>query len=166
MIEEGRGNLLSADVDALVNTVNTLGVMGKGIALQFKRAFPANYRAYREACARGDVRLGRMFVFDTGVLGPRRYIVNFPTKEHWRSRSRLDDIRTGLDALVREVAERGITSIAIPALGCGNGGLAWADVRPLIEQPRHGCPMSAPSCSPRRGHRHQRACRTRLHGRA
>jgi O-acetyl-ADP-ribose deacetylase (regulator of RNase III) len=75
-----------------------------------------------------------MFVFDTGALGPRRYIVNFPTKEHWRSRSRLDDIRTGLDALVREVAERGITSIAIPALGCGNGGLAWADVRPLIEQ--------------------------------
>jgi O-acetyl-ADP-ribose deacetylase (regulator of RNase III) len=134
MIEEGRGNLLFADVDALVNTVNTVGVMGKGIALQFKRAFPANYRAYREACARGEVRLGRMFMFDSGVPGPRRYIVNFPTKDHWRSRSRLDDIRAGLDALVDDVAERGITSIAIPALGCGNGGLAWADVRPLIER--------------------------------
>jgi len=133
MIEEGRGNLLTADVEALVNTVNTVGVMGKGIALQFKRAYPANYRAYRNACVRGEVRLGQMFLFDTGVLGPRRYIINFPTKQDWRSRSRLEDIRAGLDALVELVAEHSITSIAIPALGCGNGGLGWNDVRPLIE---------------------------------
>jgi len=134
MIEEGHGNLLTADVDALVNTVNTVGVMGKGIALQFKRAYPANYRAYRGACARDEVRLGQMYVFDTGVFGPRRYIINFPTKKHWRDASRIEDVRLGLDDLVDVVRERGITSIAIPALGCGNGGLAWADVRPLIEQ--------------------------------
>jgi O-acetyl-ADP-ribose deacetylase (regulator of RNase III) len=133
MIEDGHGNLLTADVEALVNTVNTVGVMGKGIALQFKRAYPANYRAYRNACARGDVRMGQMFLFDTGVPGPHRYVINFPTKQHWRSRSRPDDIRAGLDALVDVVAEHGITSLAIPALGCGNGGLAWNVVRPLIE---------------------------------
>jgi O-acetyl-ADP-ribose deacetylase (regulator of RNase III) len=133
MIEEGHGNLLTADVDALVNTVNTVGVMGKGVALQFKRAFPANYRAYRTACQRGEVRLGRMFVVDSGVLGPRRWIINFPTKGHWRSRSRLEDIRAGLADLVNVVRELGITSLAVPALGCGNGGLRWQDVRPLIE---------------------------------
>ena len=134
MIEEGHGNLLTADAEALVNTVNTVGVMGKGIALQFKRAFPANYRVYRTACARGELRMGEMLLFDTGVLGPRRYVINFPTKEHWRGRSRLEDIRSGLHALVDLIRERGITSVAIPALGCGNGGLAWDDVRPLIER--------------------------------
>jgi O-acetyl-ADP-ribose deacetylase (regulator of RNase III) len=134
MIEEGSGNLLTADVDALVNTVNTVGVMGKGIALQFKRAYPANFSAYWAACARGEVQLGRMLVFDTEIKGPRRYVVNFPTKQHWKVDSRLEDIRTGLDDLVRVVAERGIASIAIPALGCGNGGLDWQVVRPLIEQ--------------------------------
>jgi O-acetyl-ADP-ribose deacetylase (regulator of RNase III) len=134
MIEEGRGNLLTADVEALVNTVNTVGVMGKGIALQFKRAYPANFRAYREACARGDVRIGSVWTFDSGVLGPRRFVLNFPTKRHWRDGSRLDDIAAGLGSLVEVVNEHGIKSVAIPALGCGNGGLDWADVRPLIEQ--------------------------------
>ncbi|MFI6067933.1 macro domain-containing protein [Micromonospora sp. NPDC051227] len=134
MIEDGHGNLLTAEVDALVNTVNTVGVMGKGIALQFKRAFPANFRAYRAACARGEVRLGEVWTFDNAVLGHRRYILNFPTKGHWRGRSHLEDIVAGLGSLVEVVNERGITSIAIPALGCGNGGLQWSDVRPLIEQ--------------------------------
>ncbi len=134
MIREEHGNLLLADAEALVNTVNTVGVMGKGIALQFKRAYPANFRLYREACERGEVQLGRMLVFDSDAPGPRRYIINFPTKGHWRSASRLADIERGLGALVETVLERGITSIAIPALGCGNGGLAWSDVRPLIEQ--------------------------------
>ena len=133
MIEEGHGNLVAADVDALVNAVNTVGVMGKGIALQFKRAFPANFRAYREACRRGEVRLGHVWTFDTGVLGSRRYIINFPTKGHWRHQSRIEDVRAGLDSLVTTVAEHGISSVAIPALGCGNGGLDWRDVRPLIE---------------------------------
>ncbi|WP_250001596.1 macro domain-containing protein [Actinoplanes sp. M2I2] len=134
MIEPGTGNLLTSDVEALVNTVNTVGVMGKGIALQFKRAFPANFRAYQAACKRGDVRLGHVWAFDTGVLGPRRFVLNFPTKQHWRSPSRLEDVSAGLESLVRTVDEFGIKSIAIPALGCGNGGLSWDQVRPLIEQ--------------------------------
>ncbi|TDC42209.1 macro domain-containing protein [Micromonospora sp. KC213] len=134
MIEEGHGNLLTAEVEALVNTVNTVGVMGKGIALQFKRAFPANFRAYRAACARGEVRMGQVWTFDTGVLGSRRFILNFPTKRHWRGSSQLEDIAAGLDSLVEVVNQRAITSIAIPALGCGNGGLRWSEVRPLIEQ--------------------------------
>jgi O-acetyl-ADP-ribose deacetylase (regulator of RNase III) len=133
MIEEGRGNLLTADTDALVNTVNTVGVMGKGIALQFKRAHPDNYAAYRSACERGDVVIGRMFLFDTGRIGPGRYILNFPTKRHWRSRSRLEDIQAGLTDLVRVVRDLGLDSVAVPALGAGNGGLSWSAVRPLIE---------------------------------
>jgi len=134
MIDEGHGNLLMADVEALVNTVNTVGVMGKGIALQFKRAYPANFRAYRAACAKGDVRIGQVWMFDSGVLGSRRYILNFPTKDHWRNASRLAEIAAGLDSLVELVRDYRISSIAIPALGCGNGGLAWSEVRPLIEQ--------------------------------
>jgi O-acetyl-ADP-ribose deacetylase (regulator of RNase III) len=134
MIEEGQGNLLTADVEALVNTVNTVGVMGKGIALQFKRAYPAVYKEYKAACARDEVKLGQMFVVDTGAMGPRRYVINFPTKQHWRTPSRLEDVRSGLDDLVRVTNELGVRSIAIPALGCGNGGLKWAAVRPLIER--------------------------------
>ncbi len=134
MIEEGRGNVLTADVDALVNTVNTVGVMGKGIALQFKRAHPANYAAYRAAYERGELEIGRIFVFDTGRLGPGRYILNFPTKRHWRSGSRLEDIRAGLDDLIRVVRDLQIASVAVPALGAGNGGLDWGDVRPLIAE--------------------------------
>jgi O-acetyl-ADP-ribose deacetylase (regulator of RNase III) len=134
MIIVSHGNLLTAEADALVNTVNTVGVMGKGIALQFKRAHPANYDAYRAACAAGDVRLGKMFVFDSTRLGPRRYVINFPTKAHWRARSRLGDIHAGLEDLVRVIRDRGITSVAVPALGCGNGGLEWDEVRPAIER--------------------------------
>jgi O-acetyl-ADP-ribose deacetylase (regulator of RNase III) len=134
MIEEGSGNLLTQDVDALVNTVNTVGVMGKGIALQFKRAFPANYRAYRAAVDRDHVRTGSMFVYDSGQLGPRRFIINFPTKRHWRSRSSLEDVAAGLEDLVSTVRRLQIGSLAVPALGCGNGGLDWAVVRPLIEK--------------------------------
>ncbi|GAB2964113.1 macro domain-containing protein [Micromonospora polyrhachis] len=134
MIIVSHGNLLTADAEALVNTVNTVGVMGKGIALQFKRAYPANYAAYRAACATGKVKLGEMFLFDSARLGPRRYVINFPTKGHWRSNSKLADIEAGLAALVRLVRELGISSVAVPALGCGNGGLDWDRVRLAIEQ--------------------------------
>jgi len=134
MIEAATGNLLDADVEALVNTVNTVGVMGKGIALQFKRRFPANFLAYTAAAKRGEVKPGRMLVVETGLTGNPRYIVNFPTKRHWRTPSRLDDIQEGLAALVHELRERGIRSVAIPPLGCGNGGLDWADVEPLIRE--------------------------------
>jgi O-acetyl-ADP-ribose deacetylase (regulator of RNase III) len=136
------GNLLEADVDALVNTVNTKGVMGKGIALQFKRAFPDNYKAYRAACEAGDVQLGRMFVTAEGLISPR-LIINFPTKGHWKSRSRLGDIEAGLQDLRRVVADYDIKSLALPPLGCGLGGLAWADVRPLIEAALGDLPVDA-----------------------
>lgn len=133
MIELAHGNLLQAEAEALVNTVNCVGVMGKGIALQFKQAFPENFRVYQRACRAGEVQPGRTLVFEAGGLTSPRYIINFPTKRHWREDSRLEDIETGLSALVDEVKRLGIRSIAVPPLGCGNGGLNWADVRPRIE---------------------------------
>lgn len=123
---------MAADVDALVNTVNTVGVMGKGVAYQFKQAFPENFRAYEVACKKNEVSIGRMFVTLTGMLHPR-LIVNFPTKRHWKGNSKIEDIQAGLADLVRVVREEKIRSIALPPLGCGLGGLRWEDVRPLIE---------------------------------
>ncbi|MFI6022316.1 macro domain-containing protein [Streptomyces sp. NPDC051287] len=134
MITRGTGNLLVADVDALVNTVNTVGVMGKGIALQFKRAYPENFKDYKASCDRGEVTVGRMHVHKVKQLGGPRFVVNFPTKRHWRAPSRIEDIASGLVALRDEIVERGIKSIAVPPLGCGNGGLAWRDVEPMIRQ--------------------------------
>jgi O-acetyl-ADP-ribose deacetylase (regulator of RNase III) len=134
VVQIARGNLLIAPVEALVNTVNTKGVMGKGIALQFKQAFPALFHDYAKACHSGQVRLGKMHVYDLrGLTGEPRWIINFPTKGHWRERSRLIDIETGLEDLVTTVRSLGIRSIAIPPLGCGLGGLNWVDVRPRIE---------------------------------
>lgn len=133
MIEYARGNLLKADVEALVNTVNCIGYMGKGIALQFKQAFPENFKAYERACKSREVQPGRMFVHATGMMFNPRYIINFPTKRHWRGGSHLEDIASGLKALIAEVSSRGINSIAVPPLGCGNGGLDWDVVRPMIE---------------------------------
>jgi len=132
MIELAHGNLLRADAEALVNAVNCVGVMGKGIALQFKRAFPANYRAYAAACRRGEVRPGAMFVCEEASGEGRRVVINFPTKRHYRDASQLEDIDSGLRALVSEIRRREIRSIAVPALGCGLGGLRWSDVEPRI----------------------------------
>ncbi len=132
MVKDATGNLLKADVEALVNTVNCVGFMGKGIALQFRRAWPENFSAYRRAVTAGQVVPGHMHVFDTGRLVNPRYIVNFPTKRHWRGRTRLEDIRLGLTALIDEIHRLKIRSIAIPPLGCGNGGLDWRVVKPLI----------------------------------
>jgi O-acetyl-ADP-ribose deacetylase (regulator of RNase III) len=134
MIEFYRGDLLTAQAEALVNTVNCVGIMGRGIALQMKNAFPDNFREYAAACRRHEVEPGRMFVHETGQLGNPRWIINFPTKRHWRGKSRIEDIEAGLVALVAEVRARDIHSIALPPLGCGLGGLDWADVRPLIER--------------------------------
>jgi O-acetyl-ADP-ribose deacetylase (regulator of RNase III) len=131
-IESRTGNILQADVEALVNPVNCVGVMGRGLALQFKEAFPGNFEAYAAACARGEVEPGRMFTSSTKELANPRYIINFPTKRHWRDKSRMADIEAGLAALTREVERLGVVSIAIPPLGAGLGGLVWADVRPLI----------------------------------
>lgn len=131
-ITEAYGNLLDADVDALVNTVNTVGVMGKGIALQFRRAYPKMYADYERAAKAGRIQLGQMHVWPTESLAGPRYIINFPTKGHWRARSRLSDIEQGLRDLVRVVQELRIRSLALPPLGCGNGGLDWRDVEPRI----------------------------------
>lgn len=134
MIEFREGNLLEADAEALVNTVNTVGVMGKGIALQFKKKFPENFKAYKRACDKKEVEIGKMFVFSFDRLTNPRYIINFPTKNNWREKSRLKYVRDGLDALVGEVQDLKVHSIAVPPLGCGNGGLDWEDeVRPLME---------------------------------
>ena len=133
MVEYLKGDLVTAEREALVNTVNCVGVMGRGVALAFKRRFPANFKAYKTACEWGEVELGRMFVFETGALMPR-FIINFPTKQHWRGRSRLADIDRGLSALVTEIERRGIHSIALPPLGCGLGGLDWNDVKPRIHE--------------------------------
>lgn len=132
MIKTGSGNLLAADVDALVNTVNTVGVMGKGIALQFRRAYPEMFKAYVTAAKAGEVELGRMHVWPTHALDGPRYVISFPTKAHWRAPSRLRDIEAGLVDLVRVVEQLSIRSIAVPPLGCGNGGLDWREVEPLI----------------------------------
>ncbi len=133
MTELAKGNLLEADAEALVNTVNSVGVMGKGIALQFKQAFPENFRAYAAACGRGEVQPGRMFVFHTNAFASPRLIINFPTKRHWKGKSRMEDIESGLSALVDVIRSENVTSVAIPPLGCGSGGLKWGDVRPRIE---------------------------------
>ena len=133
MIELTKGNLLKAPAEALVNTVNTAGVMGKGIALQFKQAYPAMFREYERACKAGEVKLGHVSVFDLGALaGGPRWIINFPTKAHWRATSKLSDIEHGLVDLAHTIKDLKIRSIAVPPLGCGNGGLYWGDVRPCI----------------------------------
>ena len=133
MIEYTRGNLLEADVEALINTVNTVGVMGKGIALMFKEAFPENFAAYEAACKGQEVVTGRMLVTERDALLGPRWIINFPTKRHWRARTRMEWIESGLEDLKRVIHEQGIRSIALPPLGCGNGGLDWDQVRPRIE---------------------------------
>jgi O-acetyl-ADP-ribose deacetylase (regulator of RNase III) len=132
MIEDAQGNLLNAEAEALVNTVNCVGVMGKGIALQFKQAYPEMNKAYEKSCERGEMVPGRVQVWPTGQLGGPKYIINFPTKREWFRKSSYADIQSGLGSLVAEVRRLGIASIAVPPLGCGNGGLSWAKVRPMI----------------------------------
>ena len=134
------GDILKAETEALVNTVNCVGIMGRGIALQFKKAYPANFKAYEAACRHGEVQPGGMFVFDTGKLTAPRYIINFPTKRHWKSKTRLEDIDSGLVALVDEIRRLGIRSIAIPPLGCGLGGRKWSEVKPRIEEALRALP--------------------------
>jgi O-acetyl-ADP-ribose deacetylase (regulator of RNase III) len=132
MIEFIKGNLLSAEAEALVNTVNTVGVMGKGIALQFRETFPDNYKTYQKACKQGKVQIGKMLVYDNGQFVNPRYIINFPTKGHWRESSKIEDVEAGLVDLQNVIRNYGIKSIAVPPLGCGSGGLDWNVVRPLI----------------------------------
>lgn len=134
MIILKEGNLLNDHADALVNTVNCVGVMGKGIALQFKQAYPMMFTEYQKACRKEEVQPGKMHVFDTKSLFSPKFIINFPTKRHWKSKSRMEDIESGLVDLVKVVKDLGIKSIAVPPLGCGNGGLKWSEVRRMIEK--------------------------------
>lgn len=140
MITYVTGDIFDSRAQAIVNTVNTQGVMGKGLALQFKDAFPANYELYRKACKRGEVVTGRMFITEDegGLLGGRRVIVNFPTKRAWRDPSEYSYIKEGLDDLRAEIAHRGIKSIAIPPLGTNNGGLSWPVVKKMMEEALSG----------------------------
>lgn len=133
MIEYKRGDILQENAEALINTVNCVGVMGRGIALQFKNAFPKNFKAYVAACKKKEVQPGRMFVYETEQAANPHYIINFPTKRHWRDKSHLEDIQAGLEALVDTIHKYNISSIAIPSLGSGLGGLQWETVKPLIE---------------------------------
>ena len=133
MITFTQGNLLEARAEALVNTVNTVGVMGKGIALMFKERFPENFRRYAAACKAGEVQVGRIFITEVNELEGPRWIINFPTKQHWRGRSRMEWINEGLQDLRGFLVEHQIKSVAVPPLGAGNGGLDWAQVRPQVE---------------------------------
>lgn len=133
MIEITRGDILRADVEAIVNTVNCVGVMGRGIALQFKKAWPNNFEAYAIACKENKIRPGKMFIFETGQLTNPRFIINFPTKRHWKGSSKIEDIESGLASLVEDIKNLGIKSIAIPPLGAGLGGLDWPTVYEKIK---------------------------------
>jgi O-acetyl-ADP-ribose deacetylase (regulator of RNase III) len=133
MLRFTTGDIMTSNAEALVNTVNCVGVMGRGVALQFKNTYPKNFKAYAVACAKQEVRPGKMFVFETHSFANPKYIINFPTKRHWKGKSRLEDIENGLDDLIAVVRARQIKSIAIPPLGSGLGGLDWAVVRQKIE---------------------------------
>ena len=132
MIKLTQGDILKADTEALVNTVNCVGVMGRGIALQFRKAFPENFKSYKKACKNREIKPGKMFIYDLNRISNPHFIINFPTKRHWRNKSRLEDIELGLQDLIKVIQQQKIHSIAIPPLGCGLGGLNWSDVRSLI----------------------------------
>ena len=133
MLRYTQGNLLDAPAEALVNTVNEVGVMGKGIALMFKDAFPPNTAAYEQAAKSGQVHVGRMLITETRSLVGPKWIINFPTKRHWRQPSKIEWIREGLKDLARVLIAYRIHSVALPPLGCGNGGLQWSLVRREID---------------------------------
>ncbi|MBL4627307.1 MAG: macro domain-containing protein [Roseicyclus sp.] len=136
-IEYKSGDMFDEPTEAIVNTVNCVGVMGKGVALEFKRRWPENFRAYKKLCAAKDLNPGKMFVFENHDFlndGQHRYLVNFPTKQHWRSKSKIEYVEDGLVDFVKQVRDLGIKSVTLPPLGCGNGGLNWSEVRPLLEE--------------------------------
>jgi len=128
MIRFTRGNIFDQNTQAIVNAVNCVGVMGKGLALQFKNTFPSNYLSYRDSCMKGEVVPGKMFVHSESG----KTIINFPTKRHWQNDSRLEDIISGLDDLAKVIVNLNLKSISIPRIGCGLGGLDWNVVRPII----------------------------------
>lgn len=133
MISYKIGNIIESDTEALVNTVNTVGVMGKGIALAFKKAFPIVWDEYKKSVDNDTFRMGKVQVVKTNTLTPK-YVINFPTKKHWRHPSRIEYIENGLNNLIGEIIKYNIKSISIPPLGCGNGKLEWGVIKPLLEK--------------------------------
>lgn len=134
MIEYRQGDLLADDAEVLVNTVNCVGAMGKGIALAFKLAFVENYMLYKCACARGELRPSGLFVTQPGLMFGPRHIVNVATKDDWRDGSRMEWIEVGARSIAAFCQSNGIRNAAVPALGCSNGGLPWARVRQVLER--------------------------------
>jgi len=133
MIAYKNGDIFSEDAEAIINTVNCVGIMGRGLALQFKNKYPQNFKEYQTACKKEEVKPGRMFVHQTGQLTNPKYIINFPTKRHWKGKSKIEDVESGLDDLIKTIHKLGIKSISIPPLGSGLGGLNWQVVRQKIE---------------------------------
>lgn len=133
MITYTHGNIFEVETEALVNAVNTVGVMGKGLALQFKKKYPKNFKVYQGACKKGTFKTGQVLVVDEGDLFHKKWVINFPTKAHWKNPSQYEYLETGLTALKKALADFGIKSVAIPALGCGNGGLDWDKVKAMLE---------------------------------
>ncbi len=134
MISYKTGDILKEETEAIINTVNCVGVMGRGIALQFKNVYPDNFKEYKKACKRGEVVPGKMFIHKHSSLINPKYIINFPTKRHWKGKSNIKDIKEGLIVLRNEIQMLGIKSVAIPPLGCGLGGLSWCEVKGLINE--------------------------------
>ncbi len=134
MLEYKKGDILGEDVEAIVNTVNCVGVMGRGLALQYKNKFPDNFKLYVQACKQEEVKPGKMFISQTGQLTNPKYIINFPTKRHWRGKSKIEDIESGLKDLIEVIQKYNIKSIAIPPLGSGLGGLEWSNVKSKIQK--------------------------------
>lgn len=130
MIKYMKGDLFSSPAQVLVNTVNLDGVMGKGIALQFKKLYPDMFKQYQFYCEQKMLQIGKLWIYKT----PNKWILNFPTKNHWRNKSKMEYIEKGLQKFVDTYIDRGITSIAFPKLGCGNGGLDWKDVKPVMDR--------------------------------
>lgn len=133
MITYTTGDLFEAQTEAIVNTVNTVGIMGKGIALQFKQRFPDNYFIYKKACDQNLLKIGDLLITENNSLF-FKYIINFPTKEHWRNPSKYEYVEKGLDALIEEIRKRNIKSVALPPLGAGNGKLDWEKVKEILNE--------------------------------
>ena len=130
MVTYIEGNIFSSPAQVIVNTVNTVGVMGKGLALSFKKRYPGMFEVYRRACERKQLTIGKLMLY----YAPDHWILMFPTKENWRNPSKLEYIEAGLQKFVNTYAQKNITSIAFPKLGCGNGELSWDAVKPLMEK--------------------------------
>ena len=130
MIEYIEGNIFDSPAQVIVNTVNTVGVMGKGLALSFKQRYPEMFKRYRKACEKNQLTIGKLMLF----YEPDHWVLLFPTKENWRNPSKLEYLEKGLIKFANTYADKNITSIAFPKLGCGNGELSWDEVRPLMEK--------------------------------